>query len=83
MPEPKSSATLRALAELADLSANQLQEGRSVEEVIEILRKAAAAVRSAVSDGQAETEAVPNEIANDLEPVDFIGALQEPEKSSA
>ncbi|WP_417687361.1 hypothetical protein [Roseibium sp.] len=48
MIEPKSSATILALADLADLSAKQLEEGRSIEEVIATLRSAAEAVRSVI-----------------------------------
>ncbi|MBS8261760.1 hypothetical protein DYI23_16145 [Roseibium polysiphoniae] len=48
MVEPKSSATILALADLADLSAKQLEEGRSIEEVIETLRSAALAVRTVI-----------------------------------
>ncbi|MBD8877550.1 hypothetical protein [Roseibium polysiphoniae] len=49
MVEPKSSATILALADLADLSAKQLEEGRSIEEVIETLRSAALAVRTVIA----------------------------------
>ncbi|WP_417667803.1 hypothetical protein [Roseibium sp.] len=48
MVEPKSSATILALADLADLSAKQLEDGRSIEEVIETLRAAALAVRNVI-----------------------------------
>ncbi|MEJ8474906.1 hypothetical protein [Roseibium algae] len=48
MVEPKSSATILALAELADLSAKQLEDGNSIEKVIENLRAAALAVRSVI-----------------------------------
>ncbi|GGB39900.1 hypothetical protein GCM10011316_09920 [Roseibium aquae] len=48
MYEPKSSATIIALADLAELSADQLESGRSVEEVIALLRRAALAVRETV-----------------------------------
>ena len=34
MAEPNSSATIRALADLAELSATQLEEGRSVDDII-------------------------------------------------
>ncbi|MTI01057.1 hypothetical protein [Roseibium sp. RKSG952] len=57
MRESKSSATLRALADLADLSATQLQEGRSVDEVIDVLRKAATAVRAVVQE-QADNDRI-------------------------
>lgn len=46
--EPRSSATILALADLADLSAKQLEDGRSIEEVIETLRAAALAVRQVI-----------------------------------
>jgi len=48
MSEQKSSATILALADLADISANQLETGHSVEEVIALLRRAALAVRETV-----------------------------------
>ncbi|NVK33389.1 MAG: hypothetical protein HWE23_02855 [Rhodobacteraceae bacterium] len=58
--EPKSSATILALADLADLSAKQLEEGRSIEEVIETLRAAAVAVRTVITpeddDDQSDAE---------------------------
>ncbi|MTI44016.1 hypothetical protein JM93_03291 [Roseibium hamelinense] len=84
MPEPRSSATLRALADLADLSATQLQEGRSVEEVIDVLRKAAAAVRVVVStENKADLRA--DSVADvDFDPVVIDNDdIPEYEKSSA
>lgn len=48
MSAQRSTATIRALANLAELSANQLEEGVSVDDVIATLRRAAEAVRSAV-----------------------------------
>ncbi|MFD1697541.1 hypothetical protein [Roseibium aestuarii] len=56
--EPRSSATILALADLAELSANQLAEGMSVEEVIATLRKAAEVVRKVVKDDEDKAEAV-------------------------
>lgn len=53
MIEPRSTATIRALASLAELSANQLEDGVSVEEVIATLRKAAEAVRLVVDTDEA------------------------------
>ncbi|PVB62043.1 hypothetical protein [Labrenzia sp. 011] len=82
MMEPKSTATIRALASLAELSANQLEEGTSVEEVIATLRKAAEAVRTFV-----ETEDAPEgadeetDIAQDLTPMD-VSAEDGEEKTS-
>ncbi|MBO0347117.1 hypothetical protein [Roseibium limicola] len=55
--EPRSSATILALADLADLSAKQLEDGCSIEEVIETLRKAAVSVRNVVKDDEAKTAA--------------------------
>ncbi|MBN8183634.1 MULTISPECIES: hypothetical protein [Stappiaceae] len=55
MIEPRSTATIKALASLAELSANQLEEGVSVDHVIATLRKAAEAVRLVV-DVEAEEE---------------------------
>ena len=63
MIEPRSTATIRALASLAELSANQLEDGVSVDEVIATLRKAAEAVRLVVD---ADEEAAFEELA-DLE----------------
>lgn len=48
MIEPRSTATIRALASLAELSADQLEEGVSIDQVIATLRKAAEAVRLVV-----------------------------------
>ncbi|MBD1546450.1 hypothetical protein [Roseibium aggregatum] len=76
MAEPNSSATIRALADLAELSATQLEEGRSVDDVIEILRKAAKSVRSALDP---KTEA-PEE---DFTPVDLKEELEKVEDLSA
>ncbi|MES0812535.1 hypothetical protein ABLO27_23790 [Roseibium sp. SCPC15] len=74
MIEPRSTATIRALASLAELSANQLEEGVSVEEVIATLRKAAEAVKSVVeaeeeAEWAAEEEAA--DLAQDLTPMDL------------
>lgn len=84
MIEPRSTATIRALASLAELSANQLEDGGSVEEVIATLRKAAEAVRLVVDaddtddaeEVEAEAEAADNEveeddIVQDLTPMDL------------
>jgi hypothetical protein len=71
MMEPRSNATIKALASLAELSANQLEEGVSIEEVIATLRKAADAVRHVVeADDEFELEAN-DDLAQDLTPVDF------------
>ena len=48
MVEPRSSATILALAELAELSARQLEDGQSIEDVIATLRQAAKTVRSVI-----------------------------------
>jgi hypothetical protein len=74
MIEPRSTATIRALASLAELSANQLEEGVSVEEVIATLRKAAEAVKSVVeaeeeAEWAAEEEAA--DLVQDLTPMDL------------
>ncbi|MGX1499379.1 hypothetical protein ACSSV1_004439 [Labrenzia sp. MBR-25] len=85
MIEPRSTATIRALASLAELSANQLEEGVSVDHVIATLRKAAEAVRLVVdveaedeaddfefeadADGEAELEAGEADIVQDLTPM--------------
>ena len=48
MREPKSTATIVALADLADFSADQVENGQSVENGIAVLRRAATAVRETV-----------------------------------
>lgn len=64
MAEPKSSATILALADLADLSAKQLEDGQSVEDVIALLRNAAQAVRSVLNLAE-ESEEDPVESLDD------------------
>lgn len=72
MMEPRSNATIKALASLAELSANQLEEGVSVEEVIATLRKAAETVRQVVeADETIEDEASDGDLAQDLTPLQF------------
>ncbi|EFO32322.1 conserved hypothetical protein [Roseibium sp. TrichSKD4] len=58
MPEPKSTATIVALADLADFSADQLENGHSVDNVIALLRRAAIAVRETVDLPPEESELV-------------------------
>lgn len=48
MVEPRSSATILALADLAELSARQLEDGQSIDDVIATLRQAAKTVRSVI-----------------------------------
>jgi hypothetical protein len=67
MIEPRSTATIRALASLAELSADQLEDGASVEEVIATLRKAAEAVRLVID----ETDAEDADLAQDLSPMEL------------
>lgn len=64
MREPKSTATIVALADLADFSADQLEKGHSVETVIALLRRAALAVRETVDFEPEEAET-----ASGFEPV--------------
>ncbi|WP_298816789.1 hypothetical protein [uncultured Roseibium sp.] len=72
MIEPRSTATIKALASLAELSANQLEEGVSVEEVIATLRKAAEAVRTVVdADEQDHAEFDDEDLVQDLTPMDL------------
>jgi len=79
MIEPRSTATIRALASLAELSANQLEDGGSVEEVIATLRKAAEAVRLVVDNDEmddvekdeADLEVDDADIVQDLTPMDL------------
>ncbi len=82
MIEPRSTATIRALASLAELSANQLEGGGSVEEVIATLRKAAEAVRLVVDQDEsddfetfdeddADLDAEETDIVQDLTPMDL------------
>lgn len=86
MAEPNSSATIRALADLAELSATQLEEGRSVDDIIEILRKAAKSVRSALDPDAARSEASEAETddtEDDLGPVDLKEEMKKVEDLSA
>ncbi|GAB4512326.1 MAG: hypothetical protein Tsb0019_08810 [Roseibium sp.] len=71
MIEPRSTATIRALASLAELSANQLEEGVSVEEVIATLRKAAEAVKLVVDADEGDLAEA--EVVQDLTPMDLTG----------
>jgi len=48
MVDQKTSATILALADLAELMANQLEDGTPVEEVVQTLRSASTSVRSAM-----------------------------------
>lgn len=77
MMEPRSTATIRALASLAELSANQLEDGASVEEVIATLRRAAEAVKLVVdADAGADDEEAfgdEAEVVQDLTPMDLSG----------
>jgi hypothetical protein len=78
MMEPRSNATIKALASLAELSANQLEEGVSIDEVIATLRKAADAVRHVVeSDDEFQLEAEEDDLVQDLTPVDFSEGYSE------
>jgi len=91
MAEPKSSATIRALADLAELSATQLEEGRSIDDVIGILRKAAQSVRSALEPEALKSEIPKSEVqdaeteasAEDFIPVDLNDELKKVEDLSA
>ncbi|WP_417677736.1 hypothetical protein [Roseibium sp.] len=86
MAEPNSSATIRALADLAELSATQLEEGRSVDDIIEILRKAAKSVRSVLDPDAAKSEAAEPETDGSEEglvPVDLKEELAKVENLSA
>lgn len=74
MIEPRSTATIRALASLAELSADQLEEGTSIEEVVATLRKAAEAVRDVIDSedpGDATFAFTDTDIAQDLTPMDL------------
>lgn len=87
MIEPKSTATIRALAGLAELSADQLEDGASVEQVIATLRRAAEAVRLVIDedehdDGGEESET----LEQDLTPVELVvsnGDIETPSETSA
>ena len=73
MIEPRSTATIRALAGLAELSANQLEEGASIEDVIQTLRKAAEAVRLVVDDiDDDEFVSEDADLEQDLTPMELI-----------
>lgn len=72
MIEPRSTATIRALASLAELSADQLEEGASIEEVIATLRKAAEAVRHVIDTDEADdAEFKDIDLVQDLTPMDL------------
>lgn len=71
MMEPRSNATIRALASLAELSANQLEEGVSVEEVIATLRKAAEAVKLVVDADDQDLDET--DMVQDLTPIELAG----------
>ncbi|MET1416219.1 hypothetical protein ABVF61_28375 [Roseibium sp. HPY-6] len=72
MIEPRSTATIRALASLAELSADQLEEGASVDEVIATLRKAAEAVRLVIDTDEMDDEDFEeSDLAQDLTPMDL------------
>ncbi len=83
MMEPRSTATIRALASLAELSANQLEEGVSVEDVVATLRKAAEAVRHVVEEDEraSDEQDVEIDLVQELTPMD-IGSEDEPETES-
>ncbi|WP_346912143.1 hypothetical protein [uncultured Roseibium sp.] len=84
MAEPNSSATIRALADLAELSATQLEEGRSVDDIIEILRKAARSVRSALDPDAARFDAAEtDDTEDDLIPIDLKEEMKKVEDLSA
>lgn len=74
MAEPNTSATIRALADLADLSATQLEEGQSIDDVIALLRKAATAVRSALDTGGEVDDFTPLDLESELNEVEDISA---------
>lgn len=83
MIEPKSSATIMALADLAELSAKQLEDGQSIEDVITLLRNASNAVRSVLepveddvdeTEVDAEEEAALAEVDNTLREIEHISA---------
>lgn len=74
MIEPRSTATIRALASLAELSADQLEDGTSIEEVVATLRKAAEAVRHVIDSedpGDATFAFTDTDIVQDLTPMDL------------
>lgn len=72
MIEPRSTATIRALASLAELSADQLEDGSSVEEVIATLRKAAEAVRLVIDETSGEDDIGKDyNLAQDLTPMEL------------
>ena len=80
MMEPRSNATIRALASLAELSANQLEEGVSVEVVIATLRKAAEAVCTVVdADDEPQTFDAEAEADADMSVVELASGADEDE----
>ncbi|WP_150523262.1 hypothetical protein [Roseibium sediminis] len=85
MREPKSTATIVALADLAEFSADQLERGHSVENVIALLRRAAIAVRETVDFEPEEAETSsgfePIVISNNDEIVDADEDVSEEEEA--
>ena len=80
MMEPRSTATIRALASLAELSADQLEDGASVEDVIATLRKAAEAVRQVVeTSDDFENFEEDSELEQDLTPLNLEGMTADTE----
>lgn len=73
MIEPRSTATIRALASLAELSADQLEDGVSVDQVVATLRKAAEAVRLVVDTDSMDEDGAAGEtgLVQDLTPMDL------------
>ncbi|SHM93371.1 hypothetical protein [Roseibium suaedae] len=76
MVEPRSSATILALADLAELSARQLEDGQSIDDVIATLRQAAKAVRSVIVPAE-------EKLAAEAKPEDKDDAPAELENMSA
>ena len=75
MTDIRATATIRALATLAELSANQLEEGTPHEQVIETLRKAAEAVRAVIdADLEAAGEVEMEDNASVIEDTDTDAA---------
>ncbi|MHA7775681.1 hypothetical protein [Roseibium sp. M-1] len=81
MIEPRSTATIRALASLAELSANQLEDGVDVEQVIATLRKAAEAVRLVVDVEDAFDDEDDNFETGTLEASDDTEETDAPEET--
>ena len=83
MIEPKSSATILALADLAELSAKQLEDGQSIDDVIALLRNASKAVRSVLEPIQDDEDDAEIDADEEMALAEVDNTLREIENVSA